>query len=237
MSSLKDMRVWISALTVATIAAGVPAGARWWKGREQQRRDDAVAAAQLAAADKSRADQVRLESERQRALTNAARTSRLDDRVQSALTRLTSDRVSARCDAALDLGRLGAKEHVAALADAMSSDAAATVRVCAASALVTLGDRDATLRTYEQWAYGHDEVLRRGALMGFGDIGPAAATAAIPHLAEALGSPYVDLRYLAVDSLAKLGPAAVPILKAATNDADRHVRDYAVRAVRTLERR
>jgi hypothetical protein len=41
----------------------------------------------------------------------------------------------------------------------------------------------------------------------------------------------MDLRCLAVDSLAKLGPAAEPLLEVAAGDADKDVRALAARAL------
>lgn len=227
---------WIGPLIVviAVVAAG---GGWWWKHDETARQTRDAADTLLAAADRARADQIRIESAAARAVADADRTARLDQRTAQALERLASNHPMTQCDAALQLGRMGARAHVAAIADVMSSASSNSVRVCAASALVTLGERGPALQAYTAWADSADDTLRRGALMGFGDIGPSAAAVALPHLAAALQSPFMDLRYLAVDSLSKLGAAAIPLLEQASKDADQHVREYAGRALKNATAR
>jgi HEAT repeat protein len=224
-------------VALAAIPSAAAAGAWWWREYDAQRRLHAARVAELAIADQARAAQVRLESSAERAAVTAARAERLETRVRGALARLASDHPMTQCDAALLLARLDAREHVAALAAVVSSDRPASVRSCAASALVTLGDRDTALRAYASWADSQDSDLRRGAIAGFGKVGPPAAAAALPHLAAALRSPHLDVRYLAADSLSKLGPAAVPLLKEASRDADGGVRALALSALSKLSTR
>ena len=231
-----DKRVLVVVLVVV-LAAGVVGGAYWWKEHETSRQAREAAAALLAAADKARADQVRIESALARAVADGERTARLDQRTGRALERLGSDHPMTQCDAALQLGRMGARAHVAALADTMSSARFTSVRVCAASALVTLGEHATAMRAYTEWADLTDDTLKRAALMGFGEVGPSAAAIALPHLALALQSPHMDVRYLAVDSLSKLGPSAVPLLEQASKDPDRHVRESAERALKNAAAR
>jgi HEAT repeat protein len=109
------------------------------------------------------------------------------------------------------------------------------VRGCAAAALLELGEIDTALAFYSECAEGPDPDLRRSALGGFGDIGPRAAPVALPFLADALRSEHWDTRYLAVDSLAKLGPTARPLLEEARNDTRKEVRDHVARALARLE--
>lgn len=227
---------WIGPLIVviAVVAAG---GGWWWTHDQTARQTRDTADTLLAAADRARADQIRIESAAARAVADADRTARLDQRTAQALQRLASDHPMTQCDAALQLGRMGARAHVAALTDAMSSARFSSVRVCAASALVTLGEHATAMQAYTAWADGTDDTLKRAALMGFGEIGPSAATVAIPHLAQALQSPHMDARYLAVDSLSKLGAAAVPLLEQASKDADQHVREYAQRSLKSTAAR
>lgn len=234
-----DKRPSIISLAIAAVivAAGAVGGAYWWTEHEKARKARDATAALLAAADKARADQVRSESAAARAVADADRSARLEQRTAQALERLASNHPMTQCDAALQLGRMGARAHVAALADVMSSASSNSVRVCAASALVTLGERGTAMQAYTAWAETTDVTLKRGALMGFGEIGPSAATVAIPHLAEALQSPHMDARYVAVDSLSKLGAAAAPLLEQASKDTDRHVREYAARALKSIAAR
>ncbi len=226
---------WIGPL-IAIIAVVAVGGGWWWKHDETARQTKAAAATLLAAADQARADQIRIESAAARAVADADRTARLDQRTAQALQRLASDHPMTQCDAALQLGRMGARAHVAALSDAMSSARLSSVRVCAAAALVTLGEHATAMQAYTAWADGTDDTLRRGALSGFGDIGPTAATVAIPHLRQELQSPHMSTRYVVVDTLAKLGPAAIPLLEQASKDPDRDVREYAARLLKSAGR-
>lgn len=230
MSALRDKRPSVIGVAIVVVAGAI-GGASWWQQHETARKARAASAALLAAADQARADQVRIESAAERTVADAERTARFERRAAQALERLASNHPMSQCEAALQLGRIGARAHAAALADVMSSDRSNSVRICAAAALVTLGEHATAMQAYTEWAEATDETLRRGALSGFGDVGPPAAAVAIPHLARALQSPHMDLRYLAVDSLSKLGAAAVPLLEQASKDTDRHVREHAGRAL------
>jgi hypothetical protein len=223
-----DKRVIIGVAIVLAAAGGV----YWWKEDENARKTREAAAVLLAAADQARADMVRSESAAARAVSTAERTARNEQRIAQALDRLRSDRAMTRCEAALELGRLGAREHAAALKDVMQLDGAPSVRVCAAGALVTVGEHQTAMQAYTEWAGGTDASLRRSALIGFGEIGPSTAAVAIPHLADELRSPHMDARFIAVDTLSKLGPAAVPLLEQASKDTDRQVREYAERLLK-----
>jgi hypothetical protein len=223
---------WMRVLANAALPCAVVAASYGWVVFDRHQKVQAAAAAQLAAADKSRADQIRAESAMQRAVASGERTARLDTRVQEALARLSSDQPTTQCDAALRLGRLGSREHVGRLVQVLSSAKYTSVRGCAASALISLGETDTPMAAFTEWANSDDPDLRRGALGGFGDIGPAAAEVALPHLSEALKSPHMDVRYVATDSLTKLGPAAVPLLEVASRDADPNVRQLAAKALK-----
>jgi hypothetical protein len=224
--------VGVAAVAIPVLVIG---GAYAWREHRNDRRVKDAAALQLAAADRARAEQIRLESAAQREMSNDARKARLDGRASRALVNLVSGHPSIQCDAALQLGRANVQDATPALLDLMASASSNAVRNCAASALVMLGERESTLRTFIAWSEGDDADLKRSALTGFGDIGPASAAVALPFFALALQSPFMDLRYVAVDSLAKLGPAAVPLLTQASQDADAHVRARAERAVRDLQ--
>jgi HEAT repeat protein len=225
---------WKLVLAIAAIPVVVlafVAGHITWGTLQRERAARAAAAAELAAADRSRTEEIRGESSAQRDVANRERTARLDARVAKALTQLSSNHPMTQCDAALLLGRLGSREQAPPLVDLMAGSTFSSVRGCAAAALVDLGETGPAMAAYTEWAQGNDADLRRSALGGFGDIGPSAARVALPYLTEALKSPHMDLRYLAVDALAKLGPAAVPLLEVASGDADKDVRALAVRAL------
>ena len=90
-----------------------------------------------------------------------------------------------------------------------------------------MGETSTVLGIYESWARDTDQDLRRAAISGFGEIGPDATATALPYLERDLGSEFWDLRYLVVESLGKLGPAADALLAEAANDENANVRGRA----------
>ena len=221
----------LAALVITGTVAAACLAFLGWSAIERRRDAQKAAAAELAAADRSRAEQIRAESTVQRDAANAARGAQHDARADEAMKQLTSPRPTAQCDAALLLGRLGAQEHVPPLLDLLNTASSNSVRNCAAAALVALGQTKAAMAAYTAWAEGAEADLRLAALTGFGDIGPSAAPVALPYLTAALKSPSMNVRYIAVDSLSKLGPTAVPLLQVAAGDADKDVRARAVGAL------
>jgi hypothetical protein len=204
-----------------------------WKAVQRDRERQRAAAVELAAADKARAEEVRAGSRARGLVADEVRTEERDERSVRALSQLSAPQPTIQCDAALVLGRSHSKEYVKPLEALLSTASFTSVRNCAASALVELGETHVAMAAYTEWANGTDGDLRRSALMGFGQIGPSAASVALPHLAEALKSPYWDLRYLAVESLSKLGPTAVPLLEVAAGDTDKNVRERAASVLKT----
>jgi HEAT repeat protein len=207
--------------------------AGWRDASARDKAQKARAAAELAAADRSRAEQIRAESERARARATRERAADVGGRLNRALAQLDSNSPLSQCDAALELGRSGSKEYVPRLLEVLSSPKYRHTWVCAAGALVTLGETTAPLVAYQQWSVGDDGDLRRAAIGGFGDIGPAAAEVALPFLRQELSSPHMDARYVVVDALAKMGPAAHDLLVVATADPDPLVRERAKAALKT----
>jgi hypothetical protein len=176
----------------------------------------------------------RAASEREAA--DRARAERHAARVTRALRELRPSEPMAACDAALALGDAQAREAIPALLALLKRpDAMGATRNCAASALVRLGETDHSLAFYLECTKSEGD-LRRSAIIGFGEIGPKAASVALPFLAERLHSPYKDERYLTVESLARLGVAAQPLLQEAEHDADASVRQRATRALAELGR-
>ena len=200
----------IAAIPVVVLTAG--AAHITWGAVQHRREARAAAAAELAAADRARAEQIRAESNAERNIGNTERTARLDARVAKAVTQLSSKQPMTQCDAALLLGRLGAREQVPQLVDLLTASIFTSVKGCATSALVDLGETDTAMATYTEWAEGNDADLRRSALTGFGHIGPSAADVALPYLTEALKSPQMDLRYLAVNVAREAGAGGRPAL-------------------------
>lgn len=143
----------------------------------------------------------------------------------------TSTNPTALCGAVTLLGRNGATEAIPGLEVLLRNRQYTSVQSCAAGALARLGEIDTALGFYTEAARGKNAELRRTALVGFGEIGPPAAPAAKPFLTEALRSPDEGTRYLAVRSLALLGPDARALLEEARNDPQKEVGELATRAL------
>jgi HEAT repeat protein len=185
-------------------------------------------AAKLAEADRARAEEIRAEARGYREGDSEERTTQLNARVDAAVERLKSDSPTARCDAALQLGRIGTGAQINALTDVVFDYSELTsVRICAVSALRQMGETSTVLGIYESWARDTDQDLRRAAISGFGEIGPEATATALPYLEREFGSEFWDVRYLVVESLGKLGPAADALLAEAATDQDARVRSRA----------
>jgi hypothetical protein len=167
-----------------------------------------MAAKELAAADRSRAEENLRESAARREAEAVARDERNQERIQRALDKLRSDQPMTQCDGALELGRLNARDHVDELTALLWSERAHNARGCAAGALVRMGQKATALAAYVAWAGGTDSDMRRSALAGFGEIGPEAADAGMPFLTEAMKSPHLDVRVLASLSISKVQPPA-----------------------------
>jgi HEAT repeat protein len=109
-----------------------------------------------------------------------------------------------------------------------------SVRICAAGALRQMGED--VLGIYESWARDADPDLRRAAISGFGEIGPEATATALPYLQRELASEFMDVRYLVVETLGKLGPAADGLLAEAAKDQDATVRNRATAVLKSRQR-
>jgi HEAT repeat protein len=216
---------WVAGAVVAALAVA-------WFVRSHRE------AARLAEADRARAEEIRAEARGYREGDSEERTAQLNARVEDAIARLQSSSPTVRCDAALQIGRIGTGAHIGLITDLVYNYSESTsVRICAVDALRQLGETGAALGVYESWARDTDPDLRRAAIGGFGDIGPPATETALPYLERELGSTFMDARYVAVESLGKLGPAADALLMEATKDEDTHVRDRAAALLKSRQQR
>jgi hypothetical protein len=229
---------WLGVL----IAGGLPilgtgalfGGTRAWSAYQRNARR--AEQERLEQADRARREEEAAVARRQ--ASDQARTQAHAQRVRDAWNTLrTSDQSSRLCEATQIVARNGLREAIPDLVVLLRAPRYTSVQHCAASALVGLGEVDTALAFYVQAAQGTDTDLRRGALGGFGEIGPRAAPVALPLLAEALRHPHWDMRFAAVGALSKLGPDAEPLLKQALNDTQKEVRDRAARALAESARR
>jgi hypothetical protein len=192
-------------MVLACVALG--AGGHMGMQAYLRARDAKLAAAEeLAAADRSRMEENLREAKTRREAETALRDERDRERIQRALAKLAAD----RCEGALELGRLNARDHIGELTTLLWSERDASARGCAASALVKMGEKTTALAAYVAWAGGSDSTLQRFALAGFGEIGPEAAGQGMPFLTEAMTSPDMDVRRLASLSISKVQPSATP---------------------------
>jgi hypothetical protein len=195
------------------LIAGIPAlaliGYGGWVANEKLRtirEAKSKAAAEIAVAEESRAAENIREAKARREAEAAAREERMKVRIEKALTRLHSKNWEWQCDAALELGRLNARDHVWELTNLLWDEHASTNRACAADALIRLGEKKTVLDAYVQWADGTDSDLRRVAISGFGEIGPEAAEVAMPFLNAAMKSPDIGTRMSASLAISKVRP-------------------------------
>lgn len=199
-------------------------------------RHEARRAAEEKRLDAARAVQEDAKAVVERRAADDARGQRHAGRVARARGQLqNSSHSMTLCEAALELGDAGAREAIPDLIALLSRTMeSVSVRNCAADALIKLGEVDRALDFYLECARAGTTECRGIALMGFGTIGPRAAEVALPYMTEALQSPHWSQRYLAVEALAKLGPAAEPLLREAARDADQRVRERAAKALASL---
>jgi HEAT repeat protein len=216
---------WVAAVVVAALAGA------WFISSQRQ-------AARLAEADRARAEEIRAEARAYRDSDTEDRTAQLDARVDTAIARLKSGSPTIRCDAALLLGRIGTGAQINVLTDVVFDYSESTsVRICAVGALREMGETSTVLGIYESWARDTDQDLRRAAIMGFGEIGAEATATALPYLEREFGSEFWDVRYLVVESLGKLGPAADTLLAEAAKDEDANVRKRAAALLKSRQQR
>jgi hypothetical protein len=164
------------------------------------------------------------------------RASRLTANVEDAIDTLRTGRDAARCDAAIALGRSGsdaAREPLIAVL--RTPNVAPFIQSCIVGALVDLGETAVALGYYNMWIDGDNPDLWRAAIIGYGKVGPQSAHAAVRGLERAMLSENWDLRYLAVQSAAKIGAPAETVLRAAADDEHEMVRGEARQALAALE--
>lgn len=219
----------LAAMAAIGATALVGASSLFRYSRREARRDS-----EEQRLDAARAEQEEAAAVKERKAADDARAQRHGERVARARGHLQDSTHSMTlCEAALDLGHAGAREAIPDLIALLSRPMeSASVRNCAAGALIQLGQVDRALAFYVECARAGTIERRMMALMGFGRIGPPAAEVALPYFREAVQSPNSGQRYLAVDALANLGPAAEPLLREATRDAEQRVRERAAKALR-----
>jgi len=141
------------------------------------------------------------------------------------------------CEASLELGRSGVREAIPDLRAFLADSTRVSLQGCAATALIALGEVEEPLAFYVAGAQSSDDDRKRIGLAGFGQIGPRAAAAGLPHLEAALRSPDATHRYVAVDALSKMGADGVALIRSALNDEDSMVKDRAATAIAQIDKR
>lgn len=158
-----------------------------------------------------------------------------DERIAQSVETLEGTRPGDRCGAAQALAYMGASEHASLLERQLSEVTAPTERICLTHALTQLGGGDVTVSHYLAWSESDEDLLRHHAIVGFGHLGPGAASATLPVLERIVeGGASAARRYVVVTTLAKLGPAARPLLQTLAGDDDAQVQAAAQAALRSL---
>ena len=164
------------------------------------------------------------------------RAGRLSANVEEAIETLRTGRDMARCEAAMMLGRSGSADaREPLIAVLRTPNVAPFIQNCIVGALADLGETAVALGYYNMWIEGDNPDLWRSAIVGYGELGPAAAASAVRGLERAMLSENWDLRYLAVSSAAKVGAPAEAVLRAAADDEHPMVRQEAKKALAALE--
>ena len=95
----------------------------------------------VAEADRIRAEEIRAEAHGYRDADSEERTAQLTERVDAALAQLKSASPTVRCEAALQLGRIGTGAQINALNDVVYNfSELSSVRICAVGALRQMGE-------------------------------------------------------------------------------------------------
>jgi hypothetical protein len=236
------MAVSIAAAIPFVGMAGLVGYAKW---RDASRRADARAAVEAVEAAKA-ADAKAVQDRAQAAQAAAAARAASEAEVQERTARVERFQKLVRnpntgwqgvCDSALALGSMGAREAIPDLQARLADASEPGLQNCAATALVQLGDVDGPLAFFLAASSSPNDDLVRMAITGFGKIGPAAGPAALSFLTAQAQSPDSTHRYLAVESLSKMGADAVPALKAAAGDSDAMVKQKAEAALAQMGQR
>lgn len=185
----------------------------------------------LAAADREQAERIRQEG-----ATSLGSAEPDYGRYERAEKQLTSNSPMQQCNAALTLGKSKSPDFVPPLVELSKNSPHNSVRSCAAGALAEIGATQDALNVYYHFSQSLDPEEQRLAISGFGDLGPAGAEHSLPYLERALQSEQWTIRYLAVDSLGKIGPLAAPLLEGATQDTHNEIRILAKEGLDRLKR-
>jgi hypothetical protein len=158
-----------------------------------------------------------------------------EERIAESVETLDGQRQGDRCHAAYTLARVAAREQVPILEHHLSTATETPHKVCLAYALVLLGEGDAMLSHYLEWSRAEDDQLRHHGIVGFGHVGPSAASDALPVLEAAIASGSTPTRrFTVVRALARLGLPARPLLQTLARDDDPEVRAEAQKTLTWL---
>jgi hypothetical protein len=226
--------IGVAVLFLVGAGAGFVGYRQWQVAQAEEARRAAKARAELAAADRARADEIRAESRAKRNQDMPARAQATIANLDQILSKLRSDKPLWQCEAAMQLKQFGSREHVKHLLDMYQTTRFHSGRGCALSAMVGLGETTIPMQIYSQWRNSADPEEVSSAISGYAEIGPQAADMVLPLLRLQLESPHWDRRFVAVESLAKLGDDARPLLIQASRDDDPRVRDRAAAVLKKM---
>ena len=164
------------------------------------------------------------------------RKNRRDAEIEFALGRMHHESPAQRCDATIILARLKATEAIEPLRDMLRRNSEEQfVRTCAASALMTLGDREVAPGYYRVWIQSDDSQLFDAANRAYAQLGPEAAGDALPLLTIVARSGSPSRRRDILRTLVAIGPEAEPLLTELAADSDKWVKKQAAEALAKLK--
>ena len=185
----------------------------------------------LAAADLEQAELIRNQGAKSEGLAEPdyGRYTRAEQNLKSANPMIA-------CEAAHTLARSQSADFIPPLAELSRSSSYDSVRDCAAGALAELGAFREALNVYFRFSQSNDIDSQHRAISGYGKLGPEAARDTLPYLERALRSDWWGTRSVAVTALARIGPAAEPLLEIAAEDEVPEIREEAKLALARLRR-
>ena len=205
-----------AACAIPLVVAGAIVVPRAMQQREAARQQ----AEEAAGRDRREAELGRRDADRQR----LARMDQSADRFEAGLA---STNRRTQCEAAVAIGRTKRTEFAATLHAMLRDSSDDWLTMCLAHGLIALGETEAPLGIFQEWAERGDRDRQRAAVTMFGEIGPSAADIALPYAAAELEHPHADARINAAHTLSQLGPKARNLLERAAQDPDSTVRAIA----------
>jgi HEAT repeat protein len=180
------------------------------------------------------------ELRRQAGYAYEARQNRTEQNVDTLVENLNNSSLSSRgkqCEYAAALGRSQSDFAVEPILQYLRGTQLLLpqVQVCLVKALADLGELEHALGYYRSWMADDRQFLYFAAIRGLGEMGPDAASEAIPLLQYVVDSGSDNARFAAAQALGDLGPDAEELLNALAEDRVESVRAQARQSLRDIK--